>query len=265
MARNAHTGFTGKYKTHVYVVNSEIQIIVYAATLNTKFPPAPSFFDNRDLVIKMLGRAREEMSSPEMFKMYSKRMDPSKPDVLVQMISIWLEMSKKLAVEFGQDPDEVKIPLFYAVHQRFQGDQEAVVDGGSLKQLFQDYWDKVEFLFIYISEVHPPQGWGLGDSFSLVDVPHSIEDRRDAARLMIHMAEDTFTTNTDDVDKIRVVVDDFNNTFNMAYGAQPDRIFVLVGDKLVYVGVNIFQQVMTPERLFVESAREWLETYFKKA
>ncbi|XP_070537513.1 type I iodothyronine deiodinase-like [Ptychodera flava] len=138
-----------------------------------------------------------------------------------------------------------------------QAPPAAVLDGGALSRVFHDYKDKAESLFVYIIEAHPTNGWSFGvNHFSFVKFPKSIEDRRDTARMMMSLDEDLFTTDINDVSKLCVVLDNMDEALNLSYRAQPDRVFIIVGDKIEYIGKTVLQQLVTPDRLFAEDIRE---------
>ena len=50
----------------------------------------------------------------------------------------------------------------------------------------------------------------------------------------------------------------FSNTYN----AHPDRVYIIEGGILVYIGDNIMKQLQTPERFMTHEIREWLEKRF---
>ena len=70
----------------------------------------------------------------------------------------------------------------------------------------------------------------------------------------------TFTTNPFDKTKVRMVVDNIENAFAMAYVAHPDRVFVIdADDRMAFTGQNIDEQLHEPEKLMTEEVRNWLE------
>lgn len=95
----------------------------------------------------------------------------------------------------------------------------------SLHDLYAEYSDRVEFLVIYIREVHPTDGWYVGD-YDIRD-PRTIEERRRVAG----MCEVAMQHG------IRTYVDDMDDAVMNAYAARPDRLYLIGLDgRVVYAG-----------------------------
>ena len=110
----------------------------------------------------------------------------------------------------------------------------------SLRDLYQEYHEHVQFLSIYIREAHPVDGWWLGKGvFGLIlkwgrmraatDVydPKTIVERRAVAG------------DCDGALKygIRTYVDEMDDGVNMAYAAWPTRLYLIGLDgRVVYHG-----------------------------
>lgn len=110
----------------------------------------------------------------------------------------------------------------------------------SLRNIYEKYHDRVQFLSIYIREAHPVDGWWMGGglfgfllklkgskaAFDIYD-PKTIEERRSVAwqcesSLMYGM---------------RTYVDDMGDTVNKAYAALPTRLYLVGLDgRVVYAG-----------------------------
>jgi hypothetical protein len=92
-----------------------------------------------------------------------------------------------------------------------------------LHDLWETWGEKVEFLVVYIREAHPEEGWVVTpnrDEGIVVNDPTSIEERVEvAASCAINL-------------KIRmpVVVDELDDAIASAYGALPDRLYLVGTD-----------------------------------
>ncbi len=89
--------------------------------------------------------------------------------------------------------------------------------------MWEQYGDRVTFMVVYIREAHPEDGWVLNvnrDSDITIVDPDSNEDRQQvAASCAINL-------------KIRmpVLVDDVDDKIASAYGALPDRLYLVDTD-----------------------------------
>jgi hypothetical protein len=99
-----------------------------------------------------------------------------------------------------------------------------------LHQLWERFQDKVNFLVVYIREAHPEDGWIIGanrDEGIAFKDPTTGEEREDAAeacaiRLKIRMP---------------VVIDELDDQIASAYGALPDRLYLVNrGGDIAYQG-----------------------------
>jgi hypothetical protein len=99
-----------------------------------------------------------------------------------------------------------------------------------LHKLWETWRDQVEFVVVYIREAHPEEGWVVSpnrDQGILINDPETIEDRTEVAetcalRLKIRMP---------------VVVDDVDDRIASAYGALPDRLYLIdKGGRIAYQG-----------------------------
>jgi hypothetical protein len=95
----------------------------------------------------------------------------------------------------------------------------------SLRDLYADYSDRVEFLVIYIREAHPTDGWYMGDHD--IRDPQTMEERRRVAG----QCETALQYG------IRTYVDEMDDAVMKAYAAWPDRLYLVVPDgQVVYAG-----------------------------
>ena len=99
-----------------------------------------------------------------------------------------------------------------------------------LHKLWEQYRETVEFVVVYIREAHPEDGWVVKmnreQDISLMDPTTNAERQEVAAtcalRLKIQMP---------------VVVDDVDDNIASAYGALPDRLYLVGrGGKIAYQG-----------------------------
>jgi hypothetical protein len=95
----------------------------------------------------------------------------------------------------------------------------------SLRKLYEQFRDYVEFLAIYVREAHPVDGWHLGRP-DIVD-PITLEERREAAGQCIDAMNHG----------IRTYVDDMDDAVSIAYAAWPNRLYLIdVDGRVVYAG-----------------------------
>ena len=70
------------------------------------------------------------------------------------------------------------------------------------------------------------------------------------------------SADTTDQSKVPLVLDTMDDTFSNTYNAHPDRVYIIEGGILVYIGDNVMKQLQTPERLMTHEIRDWLEKRF---
>ncbi len=91
---------------------------------------------------------------------------------------------------------------------------------GSLHEIWERYRDRVDFVVVYIREAHPEEGWVIQmnrDQDIAIHDPTTDEERNEVAttcavRLQIRMP---------------VVVDKLDDEIARAYGALPDRLYLI--------------------------------------
>ncbi len=96
----------------------------------------------------------------------------------------------------------------------------------SLRDLYAQYNDHVQFLVIYIREAHPMDGWNFGRDHGIYD-PKTIEERRKlAGECEVAMQHG-----------IRTYVDEMDDAMMIAYAAWPERLYLVGEDgRVVYAG-----------------------------
>ena len=95
----------------------------------------------------------------------------------------------------------------------------------SLRDLYAQYSDRVQFLLIYIREAHPVDGWYIG-THDIRD-PTTIEGRRQVAgqcEVALQYGIHTY-------------VDEMDDAVMTAYAAHPDRLYLIGRDgRVAYAG-----------------------------
>jgi hypothetical protein len=94
---------------------------------------------------------------------------------------------------------------------------------GALEAIWERHRERIAFFVVYIREAHPEDGWVLasnrGEGVAIAD-PATLEERADAAeacavRLRIRMP---------------VLIDGLDDAVARAYGAWPDRFYLIGRD-----------------------------------
>ena len=94
---------------------------------------------------------------------------------------------------------------------------------GALHDLYHQYGDRVAFLVVYIREAHPDDGWmSQGNQEPAIHVydPTTEEERAEVAQACAIALDIEMT----------VLVDGIDDTVASAYGALPDRLYLVGGD-----------------------------------
>jgi hypothetical protein len=84
----------------------------------------------------------------------------------------------------------------------------------------KQYADRVQFLFVYIREAHPVDGWrsSKNDADGVVlPIARTGEQKTDHAQVCVRALDIDFPT----------LVDDMGNTTEIAYTAWPDRLYLV--------------------------------------
>lgn len=88
------------------------------------------------------------------------------------------------------------------------------------------YGDQVNFIFIYLREAHPKDGWAI-PGWSVCHDAKTIEERMKTALECKKVAKFQFP----------IAVDDMKDTTAVAYAAWPERLYVVdTAGKIVYAG-----------------------------
>ena len=120
---------------------------------------------------------------------------------------------------------------------------------GALHDLYHQYGDQVEFLVVYIREAHPDDGWvSEGNQAQGIHVydPTTEEERAEVAQACA-MALDIEMT---------VLLDGIDDTVASAYGAMPDRLYLVGRDGRVAFQGEKGPRGFRPEELEVAIRQE---------
>ena len=101
---------------------------------------------------------------------------------------------------------------------------------GSLHEMWERYRDRVAFCVVYIREAHPEEGWVVSANRSMgirVNDPTTDEERHDVAVACAHRLNI----------RMPVVIDAIDDDIARAYGALPDRLYLIGrGGRVVFQG-----------------------------
>ncbi|NKB66250.1 MAG: hypothetical protein GKR89_04245 [Candidatus Latescibacteria bacterium] len=96
----------------------------------------------------------------------------------------------------------------------------------SLRDLYEQYSQQIQFLVVYIREAHAMDGWDIGSEYRLRD-PTTLEERQAAAS----MCEVGLQYG------IKTYVDEMDDAVMLQYVAWPERLYLVGQDgRLVYAG-----------------------------
>lgn len=118
------------------------------------------------------------------------------------------------------------------------------------KAICAKFQEAADFVTIYVAEAHPYDSGDLSDEYKFRYNTHKqMEDRIVAAQGL----QDVFKVNN-----CPILVDFMDDKANKAYGAYPERLYIIMNNKIVYVGG------MGPMDYKVDEVDEWLNNYVKK-
>ena len=99
-----------------------------------------------------------------------------------------------------------------------------------MTRIYQRYRDSVEFFVVYVQEAHPTDGWQTDSNVAegiLFRQHQSYAEREEAAQscsIGLHI-------------DLPVIIEEMDNTIDEAYGAAPERLYVVgVDGKVAYHG-----------------------------
>lgn len=99
-----------------------------------------------------------------------------------------------------------------------------------MEEIYRRFLDRVEFLAIYVQEAHPTDGWQTDSNVTegvLFRQHQSYEEREEVAQtcsLDLHIS-------------IPILVEEMDNNTDEAYGAAPERLYLIGADgRVAYQG-----------------------------
>ena len=99
-----------------------------------------------------------------------------------------------------------------------------------MEGIYGRFQERVEFLVIYVQEAHPTDGWQTASNISegvLFRQHQSYQEREQVAQtcsLDLHMS-------------IPILVEEMDNNIDEAYGAAPERLYIIGADgRVAYQG-----------------------------
>lgn len=99
-----------------------------------------------------------------------------------------------------------------------------------MERLYRQYRDRIEFFVVYVQEAHPTDGWQVESNVQdsvLYRQHQSYGEREEAAQSCTIGLQISMPT----------VVEEMDNVIDEAYGAAPERLYLIGKDgKVVYHG-----------------------------
>ena len=99
-----------------------------------------------------------------------------------------------------------------------------------MEQLYNQYQEQVQFFVVYVQEAHPTDGWQVESNVeeSVLFRQHQSFEERDEAAQSCTIGLDIF---------IPTLVEEMDNVIDEAYGAAPERLYLIGKDgRVVYHG-----------------------------
>jgi len=110
-------------------------------------------------------------------------------------------------------------------------------------EIVRDFADIADFVIVYIEEAHPSDGWAFKNNYNIPK--HQTQaDRCAAAQLLLSHNP-----------PCPVAVDSMLDAANLAYGASPERLYIIRDNRIVYQGGP------GPFAYNIKEVRVWLENY----
>nr|XP_053653772.1 thyroxine 5-deiodinase-like [Cherax quadricarinatus] len=134
---------------------------------------------------------------------------------------------KPLVINFGSST----CPVFMANLEKF-------------RELTEEFCEVADFVLVYTAEAHPSDGWALRDNIKVAK-HRTLDERYLAAQKMLKL----------EPVKCPVMLDRLDDEANKAYGALPERLYIILDGVIVYMG----QQ--GPVGYKVSEVEFWLDDY----
>ncbi len=113
--------------------------------------------------------------------------------------------------------------------------------------MYREYKDRAEFLFVYIHEAHPDDGWQMPANERdkvIFNQPTTWDERQSVAKKCCS----SLTLS------LPCVVDDMKNSVDQAYAGWPERLFIIEKDgRVAYAGAQ------GPMGFHPEQVEAWLK------
>jgi len=122
-----------------------------------------------------------------------------------------------------------------------------MADLGAVCRMAADNADLADFILVYIEEAHAADGWAVAESGHQINTHRSLEDRLAAATRLANAI--TLPSN------MTLVVDTMSDELNRAYGALPERMYV------IHDGLVVYQGRMGPFFFSPAEVDDWLKMY----
>lgn len=117
-----------------------------------------------------------------------------------------------------------------------------------IKKIQARFAERATFLTIYTQEAHPTEGGDYIDYFLPIKEHTTLEQRLEAAGELLNL--ETLPG--------PVLVDNMANEASVAYGSFPDRLYIVLGGRVVYQGG------VGPHGYVPDKVEEWLKKFFQE-
>jgi len=115
-----------------------------------------------------------------------------------------------------------------------------------IKEIHEKFAEKATFLTVYVGEAHPEENEDFKNKFE-IKIHQNLPERLDAARELL---------NLDELPSGPFLVDNMKDEASRAYGAQPERLYIILDGRIVYQGG------VGPWLYDTEEVNLWLENHF---
>jgi len=115
-----------------------------------------------------------------------------------------------------------------------------------VKQIQEKFATKATFLTVYVEEAHPVEDDDFKNKFQ-IGKHKNLSGRLEAARELL---------NAEELPEGPMLVDNMDDEASRAYGAQPERLYIILDGRIVYQG-GVGPWLYKPEEV-----NAWLEKHF---
>ena len=113
-------------------------------------------------------------------------------------------------------------------------------------ELVKEFQSVADFLTIYIEEAHPTDEWAFHNNYDIKQ-HKTLQERMVAANIV-----------AEKIAPCQVYLDPMNNENNLAYGALPERLYIIVDGVIKFAGIK------GPPGYKPLQVRAWLSKYTKQ-